>query len=134
MAPNGNGGLYGALQRNGLIMPFVKLLIHISLDLQKQRIMISLVNMLQRLIIVEKFSSYSQAHPKENVGVHILRNGKPHMIEYSEINPDMANLRDNEGNLVYDSANIVNIIFKVSYLEEIASAKKKELAQKYSIN
>ena len=56
------------------------------------------------------------------------------MIEYSEINPEMANLRDNEGNLVYDSANIVNIIFKVSFLEEIASNKKKELAQKYSIN
>ena len=68
------------------------------------------------------------------MGVHILRNGKPHMIEYSEINPEMANLRDNEGNLVYDSANIVNIIFKVSFLEEIASNKKKELAQKYSIN
>ena len=56
------------------------------------------------------------------------------MIEYSEINPEMANLRDNEGNLVYNSANILNIIFKVSYLEEIASTKKKELAQKYSIN
>jgi len=41
-----------------------------------------------------------KAHAKESVGIHILRNGRPHMIEYVEIKPELSELKDGEGNLV----------------------------------
>jgi UDP-N-acetylglucosamine/UDP-N-acetylgalactosamine diphosphorylase len=138
MAPNGNGGLYGTLLKFSIIKNMKENgVTHLQL--------FGVDNVLCK-VADPMFMGYAQtkgydvaaryvrkSHPKENVGVHILRNGKPHMIEYSEIGPELSHLRDSEGNLVYDSSNILNIIFRVSFLEDIVSIKKKELAQKYHV-
>jgi len=138
MAPNGNGGLYSSLLRYEIIK-------HMKDNGVSHLHVFGVDNVLCK-VVDPYFLGFAEskdyditckyvpkAHSKEAVGVHILRNGKPHMIEYSEITQEMANQKDAEGNLVYDCSHILNMLVKVSYLEDIVSIKKKELAQKFHV-
>lgn len=58
----------------------------------------------------------------------MLRNGKPHVIEYSEIPKELSEMMHPNGKLVYDSANILNAFYKIDFLDNILSNKKKEIA------
>ena len=64
--------------------------------------------------------SVAKKDPSENVGVFCRRNGKPSIIEYSEISEEMANARDENGELLYGESNILCNLFKIDIIEEIA--------------
>lgn len=55
-------------------------------------------------------------HPAEKVGVYAYRNGKPSIIEYTELPSDLAEARDEAGQLRYGSANIVTHVFRTEFL------------------
>merc|ERR1712012_445899 len=68
----------------------------------------------------------------EKVGVMCLKDGKPGVVEYSEISKEMAERADTNGNLVFGQANIATHAFSVDFLERVAGvnlpihvAKKK---------
>ncbi|MCD6025000.1 MAG: UDP-N-acetylglucosamine pyrophosphorylase [Fibrobacteria bacterium] len=63
----------------------------------------------------------AKASPEERVGVFCLRDGKPSVIEYSEMTPEMCAARDESG-LLYGSANIAVHLFHVDFLEANAAA------------
>lgn len=58
--------------------------------------------------------------PYEKAGVFCRKNGKPYVIEYTEISDEMANLKDENGQYVYGDAHILGNIFKLDFLREIA--------------
>src|SRR6185369_8117553 len=62
-----------------------------------------------------------KASPEERVGVFCLRDGRPSVIEYSEMTPAMCASRDDSG-LLYGSANIAVHLFHVDFLEANAAA------------
>ena len=57
----------------------------------------------------------------ESVGLIILKNGKPDVIEYSEIDPDTCEAKDNRDPslLKFRAANIVNHYYSTEFLETI---------------
>lgn len=56
-------------------------------------------------------------HPAEKgIGVYAYRNGKPSIIEYTELPDDLAEARDEAGQLRYGSANIVTHVFRTEFL------------------
>ena len=59
--------------------------------------------------------------PAEKVGVMCLRDGKPSVVEYSELSEEMSHARDEStGALVYSAANIAQHLFTLAFLEEHA--------------
>ena len=55
------------------------------------------------------------------MGVLCLRNGKYEVVEYSEISEEMSHQRDQNDNLIFNSANIVTHIFTVDFLEKFCT-------------
>ena len=61
--------------------------------------------------------------PSESVGVFCKKNGKPSVIEYTEITEEMANARDKNGELLYGESHILTNLFNIKALENIAQNK-----------
>jgi UDP-N-acetylglucosamine/UDP-N-acetylgalactosamine diphosphorylase len=57
--------------------------------------------------------------PEERVGVMAKRDGKPCVVEYTEIDEERMKLRDASGRLVYGAGNICNHLFSVAFLAEV---------------
>lgn len=56
---------------------------------------------------------------KEGVGVFCKKNGKPYVIEYTEISDEMASARDKNGEFLYGDAHILCNIFSMKAISEI---------------
>lgn len=61
--------------------------------------------------------------PEEKVGVFCKRNGRPSVIEYTEISSQMAEQRDEQGELSYGEAHILTNMFHIKALEQIGENK-----------
>jgi len=59
--------------------------------------------------------------PEECVGVVCLRDGMPGIVEYSELDRDLAQRRDEKTNtLLFNGANIVVHLFSIDFLKRIS--------------
>ena len=128
LSPNGNGGWFGSLQRAGLCE-----------DLHARGVewlnIYAVDNVLQRIAdpvfvgatIASGVNCGAKAlfktNPSEKVGVLCMDGDKPDIIEYYELTDEMANQRDENGDLVYSYGVIMNYLFRFSTLEEIADKK-----------
>ncbi len=124
LSPNGNGGWFSSMAKTGILDDVhargVEWLNVFAVD-----------NVLQRIAdpvfvgasIVAGGDSGAKvvrkAAPGEKVGVLCLEDGKPSIVEYYEMNEEMANLRDENGDLAYGLGVILNYLFSVAKLEEI---------------
>ncbi len=128
LSPNGNGGWFSSLARCGLLSEIkergIEWLNAFAVD-----------NVLQRIAdpvfigacIAEKVNCGAKvvckAEPHEKVGVLCLEDGHPNIIEYYELTEEMANARDEKGDLQYIYGVILNYAFRLEKLEEIANAR-----------
>ena len=128
LSPNGNGGWFSSLKRAGLCE-----------DLHKRGVewlnIYAVDNVLQRIAdpvfvgatIVSGVNCGAKAicktEPYEKVGVLCKDGNQPDIIEYYELTDEMANMRDENGNLVYCYGVIMNYLFRLSRLEEIVDKK-----------
>ena len=128
LSPNGNGGWFSSLQRAGLCE-----------DLHKRGVewlnIYAVDNVLQRIAdpvfvgatILTGVNCGAKAvcktEPYEKVGVLCKDGDQPDIIEYYELTDKMANMRDKDGNLVYCYGVIMNYLFRLTRLEEIADNK-----------
>lgn len=64
-----------------------------------------------------------KAYPEEKVGVFCKKDGKPYVIEYTEISDEMANERNEKGELVYAESHVLLNLFNIETLEKIKEAK-----------
>ncbi len=128
LSPNGNGGWFGSLQRAGLCEDLhargVEWLNIYAVDNVLQRIadpvfvgatILSGVNCGAKALF--------KTNPSEKVGVLCMDGDKRDIIEYYELTDEMANMRDEHGDLVYSYGVIMNYLFRLSTLEEIADKK-----------
>ena len=57
--------------------------------------------------------------PEEQVGLIMAKNGKPSVIEYSELSKTLSELRNDDGQLVYGCANIANHYYTLEFLKRV---------------
>ena len=65
--------------------------------------------------------SIVKANPHEKVGVFCKKNGKPYVIEYSEITDEMAEAVDKDGELLYGESHILCNLFRIDAIERMGS-------------
>ena len=63
--------------------------------------------------------SIVKSNPHEKVGVFCRRNGKPSVIEYSEISNEMAEAIDEKGELLYGESHILCNLFNLEAVERM---------------
>lgn len=126
IAPDGNGGIYAAVQNKGIIK-----------SLKERGILYShcycVDNCLAR-VADPVFIGYSvskgtdcgvkvvrKSAPEEPVGVVCVRDGKYGVVEYSEISQELSEKRQADGELAFCAANIANHFFSTEFLERVPS-------------
>lgn len=67
--------------------------------------------------------SIIKAYPEERVGVFCKKNGKPDVIEYTEISKEMAEMKNDRGELVYAESHINCNMFNIDIIEKISKNK-----------
>jgi len=140
-APDGNGGMYVALRESGVLT-----------RLQKEGVtgifQFGVDNCLCH-VAEPTFLGFCQAqgadcavktvaklNAHESVGVLALVNGKPEVVEYSELSKSMAEATDTSGQLLYSASHICvnwfSVAFVAGFMDEVAAggmpwhvAKKK---------
>lgn len=127
-AADGNGGIYEAIIRNGILEDLKNSGIEWIFVNGIDNILSNFVDPLLVGLTIEQnhkiaSKSVSKAYPKEKVGVFCKMNGKPKVIEYIELPEEMAEERDGNGELLYGEVNIVTHLFHRSVLENLADVK-----------
>lgn len=67
--------------------------------------------------------SVVKAGPEEKVGVFCKRDGKPSVIEYSEITKEMAEAREEDGQLKFGESHILCNLFNINTIDRITKEK-----------
>lgn len=126
IAPDGNGGIYSALHREGVIKSLKERGIRYSHCYCVDN---SLARVADPVFIGYCASRNTdcgikvvpKAMPEEPVGVVARRDGKYGVVEYSEISTELANQRLDNGKLAFGDANIANHFFSTEFLERVPS-------------
>ena len=127
-AADGNGGIYEAIAKNGVLDDLKNRKIEWIFVSGIDNILSNFVDpILIGLTIEEKqkiaSKSVAKTNPKEKVGVFCKMNGKPKVIEYIELPEEMAEERDENGELVYGEVNIGTYLYNISVFENLADVK-----------
>lgn len=125
-ASDGNGSIYKALLRSGILEEMKNNGIEWIFAGGVDNILLRVVDpMLTGITIAENnlISSKSvvKKNAKEKVGVFCKLNGVPKVIEYTELPEDMAEARDDNGELMYGEVNILSHLFNIKALEKLAN-------------
>lgn len=128
MSPNGNGGWFKSLVKAGL-----------DRDLKEKGVewlnVFAVDNVLQWIAdpvfvgatiasgCVSGAKVVRKVDPYERVGALCLEDGKPSIIEYYELTPEMAEAKDENGTLLYGFGVILNYLFRVDKLTDILNQK-----------
>ncbi len=135
MAADGNGGVYEALKKNYILEELEENGIEYLGIGNVDNILIDFFEpMFLGMMVAQNrdiaMKSVTKVSPEEKVGVACKINGKPGVVEYTEITEEMANLRDENGNLVYGESYYGFAVYKTSFLKEIAQGLTYHVAKK----
>lgn len=128
MAPDGHGGVFEALYKNGMFEDMKEKLIQWIFISGVDNVLAKLVDpvFIGATIANNKISagkSVVKAYADEKVGVYCKKDNKIGMIEYTEITPEMAAATDENGEFLYGESNILCNLFDISVLERISKNK-----------
>ena len=126
MAADGHGGIYESLVKTGMVEKMKQLGIEWVFIGGVDNCLVKMVDPVLMGVAIDKSvtvacKSVVKANPHEKVGVFCKRNGRPNVIEYSEITDEMAEARDKDGELLYGESHILCNLFSVEAIERMGS-------------
>jgi UDP-N-acetylglucosamine/UDP-N-acetylgalactosamine diphosphorylase len=126
VAPDGNGGLYRALESQGILARMEQAGV--------EYVQVFNVDNLLAKVADPVFFGFSAAHkvdcaaktvpkvsPDEKVGVFAVHKGRKGVIEYTELGATRAAARRPDGSLLYNEANIAIYCYSVPFLRAIVT-------------
>lgn len=127
-AADGHGGVFESMRRNGIIYDMISKGIEWTFIGLVDNVLAKIVDPVLIGLTVDKKvlasgTSIVKRDPTERVGVYCKRDGKPGVVEYTEITKEMSEARDENGELFYGEANMLCNLFSIKVLDEIANNK-----------
>ena len=127
-AADGHGGIFEAMVKSNIIQDMKDNKIEWIFIGGVDNVLVKMVDPVLIGLAKEKHvlaagKSLVKAGPKEKVGVFCKKNGKPSVVEYTEITDEMAERQDENGELVYGESHILCNLFNIDCLEEIGKNK-----------
>ena len=125
-AADGHGGVYESLVKSGMVDKMKELGIEWVFIGGVDNCLVKMVDPVLMGIAIDKNvtaagKSVVKANPHEKVGAFCKKNGKPSVVEYSEITDEMAEARDENGELLYGESHILCNLFNISAIERMGS-------------
>ena len=125
-AADGHGGIYEALVKNGMTKKMRELGVEWLFIGGVDNCLVKMVDPLLMGIAIQKHVSAAgksvvKANPQEKVGVFCRKNGRPSVVEYTEIPEDMAQATDERGELIYGESHILCNLFNIDAVERMGS-------------
>ena len=126
LAADGHGGIYESLVKTNMTKKMRELGIEWVFIGGVDNCLVKMVDPVLMGIAIDKkvtvaCKSVVKANPHEKVGVFCRRNGKPNVIEYSEITDEMAEATDENGELLYGESHILCNLFSIDAIERMGS-------------
>ena len=129
LVPDGNGGCFRALAQSGtlawLAEKGVQYVFLYSVDNALCRIcdpaFIGALASEGRSMSASKV--VPKAGPNEKVGIFALQNGKPGVVEYSDLPENYRDMTNADGSLTFDGGNIAIHLFKLSGLRKLQTSR-----------
>lgn len=125
-AADGHGGIYEALVKNGMVDKMEELGVEWVFIGGVDNCLVKMVDPVLMGIAIDKNVSVAgkslvKANPHEKVGVFCKKNGKPYVIEYSEITDEMAEATDENGELLYGESHILCNLFSLDAIKRMGA-------------
>lgn len=135
MAANGNGGVYEALKSNGILDELDRLKIEYLGIGNVDNILLDILDPLYIGMMANggydlALKTIPKTSPNERVGVVCKIDNKPGVVEYTEISEEMANMRDENGKLIYNEAYYGIAVFATELLKKIEKGLTYHIAFK----
>ena len=126
LAADGHGGIYESLVKTNMTKKMRELGVEWVFIGGVDNCLAKMVDPVLMGIAIDKkvtvaCKSVVKANPHENVGVFCRRNGKPNVIEYSEITDEMAEATDENGELLYGESHILCNLFSIDAIERMGA-------------
>ena len=124
VAPDGNGGIYPALVKHGILSDMkskgIKYIHAFGVDnaLVKPADPTFIGYCIQRNADCGNKVLWKTS-PDEKVGVVATKGGKPCIVEYSDISKEMSERRGSDGRLVFGAGNICNHYYTLEFMEDV---------------
>ena len=125
-ASDGNGGVFSSLRTTGMLSDMKERNIKWVFIGGVDNVILKMADVILLGMAIKKgvqiaSKSVVKANPYEKVGVFCRRNGKPNVIEYSEITDEMAEAVDKNGELLYGESHILCNLFNVKAIERMGA-------------
>ncbi len=129
-ASDGNGGVFGALKASGMLEDMkshnVEWVFIGGVDnIMAKMVDSTLVGLAIKNGNLAASKSIKKAYPEEKVGSFCKKDGRPAVIEYTEMDEGMIYAKDDNGELLYGQSHFVSNLFNIKFLEEVANKKFK---------
>ncbi len=125
-AADGHGGIYESLVKSKMTEKMKSMGIEWVFIGGVDNCLVKMVDPVLMGIAIDKevtvaCKSVVKANPQEKVGVFCKKNGRPNVIEYSEITDEMAEATDDNGELLYGESHILCNLFSVEAVERMGA-------------
>jgi len=124
-AANGHGGVYEALVKNGILEEMQKNGVEWIFICGVDNVLVKVVDPV--LIGYSALNDYKitsvscvKSEPQEKVGVLCKKNGKPSVVEYTEMTDELKEAVNDEGELMYGEGHVLMNLFHISVISDIA--------------
>ena len=124
-AADGHGGIFHSMLKDGVVYDMKARGIEWVFIGGVDNVLVKPVDPILLGLVVKKQvvaagKSIVKANPQERVGVFCKRNGRPSVIEYTEITPEMAEETDENGELKYGESHILCNLFSLKAIEKVS--------------
>ena len=124
-ASDGNGSIYSSMKKHKILEDMKQKNIEWVYICSVDNILLKMVEPILLGLTIKQNNQIAsktivKANAKERVGAFCKKNGRPSVIEYTELPEDMAKLADENQELVFGEAHIMCNLFSIKAIEQIA--------------
>ena len=127
-AANGHGGIFEAMFKNNIVEDMKKRGVEWAFIGPVDNPLVPMIDEVaigfaDKKNVLALGKSIEKANPEEKVGVFCKKNNRPSVVEYTEITKEMAERRDENGELVFGESHINCNLFNIKAIEKIGVKK-----------